>query len=105
MVSLSVLLAPAAVHAARQKDLNLSSKKVEARLFRKLDLKNYGSWLVSYGDLNGNGEADVLIVQVNRERRITCLTAIDMNGRILWQQGKPNKKHYPIRADACYQAL
>jgi len=105
MISLCVLFTPAAVQAARQKDLNPSSKKVEARLFRKLDLKNYGSWLVRYGDLNGNGEADVLIVQVNKERRITCITAIDMDGRILWQQGKPDKKHYSIRADAPIQIV
>ena len=105
IVSLCFFLVPVAVQAAKRKDLGSSSEKVETRLFRKLNLKNYGSWLVRYGDLNGDGEADILFVQVDRKRRITCLTAIEMNGRILWQQGKPNKRHYSITADAPVQIV
>ncbi len=51
------------------------------------------------GDLNGNGRAELLLVQPDNRQdvryiphQVQCLTAYDLNGSMLWQQGKPSKE-------------
>ncbi|MBL8025663.1 MAG: hypothetical protein JNL74_04595 [Fibrobacteres bacterium] len=56
---------------------------------RKVDLKNYGSNLFRFGDLNGDGEHDALYVQGSFSYGPSCLTAITLDGTILWQNGVP----------------
>ena len=52
-----------------------------------------------FGDLNGDGEIDVLIGQVvhhghkDRNTELSCLTAMTFDGDILWQKGKPEKQN------------
>ncbi len=49
-----------------------------------------------FGDLNGDGDLDVLIAQVNnhgpkdRNSEIGCMTAMTFDGDILWQSGMPD---------------
>ncbi len=48
-----------------------------------------------FGDLTGHGSCEVLIAQgtplrpSNNYNSLTCLTAIDLSGRVLWQRGRP----------------
>jgi hypothetical protein len=49
-----------------------------------------------FGDLTGNGGVDILIAQGtplkpnDSYNSLTCLTAIDLGGRVLWQRGRPH---------------
>ncbi|MCX8156627.1 MAG: hypothetical protein N3J91_09305 [Verrucomicrobiae bacterium] len=66
---------------------------------------NYGSDYVRLGDLDGDGMLDVLCIQAyapghpagsqggEHVSEITCLTAINLDGKILWQIGKPDLKN------------
>lgn len=70
---------------AKGADKNIRSKVV---LVKKIDFKDFGAIAgVRLGDLNGDGQADILIAQ-NQKQSITCLTAIDLDGNKLWQLGK-----------------
>ncbi|MFD1956030.1 hypothetical protein ACFSL6_18095 [Paenibacillus thailandensis] len=49
------------------------------------------------GDLNGDGRAELLLVQPDNRQdvryiphQVQCLTAFDLDGRLLWQTGKPD---------------
>ncbi|MEK3785157.1 hypothetical protein [Paenibacillus sp. FSL K6-1230] len=49
------------------------------------------------GDLNGDGRAELLLVQPDNRQdvryiphQVQCLTAYDLEGRLLWQTGKPD---------------
>lgn len=49
------------------------------------------------GDLNGDGRAELLLVQPDDRQdvryiphQVQCLTAYDLNGSMLWQQGEPS---------------
>ena len=75
------------------------------RLWRRIALGDYGSKYARIGDLDGDGRPDVLLVQVHctdgNEHRavISCLTAIDLDGKILWQVGKPDIAHIYFGGD------
>jgi outer membrane protein assembly factor BamB len=49
------------------------------------------------GDLNGDGKMELLLVQPDNRQdvryiphQVQCLTAFDLEGRLLWQRGTPN---------------
>jgi rhamnogalacturonan endolyase len=60
---------------------------------------------VRFGDLDGDGELEVLLAQcVNRGGTdnlagISCLTAYKLSGAILWQIGEPHRGHGMVSAD------
>jgi hypothetical protein len=75
-------------------------------LWKKLDLKDFGCGRsVRFGDLTGDGRLNVLFAQCqkrmfkDRYANISCLTAIDLNGGILWQIGEPHPDNLYITAD------
>jgi hypothetical protein len=74
------------------------------RLVRTIKFKDYGSTQIRFGDLNGDGVPDALLVQATepdakRQTVITCLTAIDLKGRVLWQVGKPSIRNQHRSSD------
>jgi hypothetical protein len=69
------------------------------KLAKKIDLKGCGSGRqLRFGHLLGNDEYQFVIAQcqkrVNRDAygTISCLTAFDLDGNILWQHGEPTDK-------------
>src|SRR6185369_4667208 len=55
----------------------------------------YGAKFFRFGDLDGDGIPDAIAVQATAPEgqpkcRITCLTAISLEGKFLWQVGKPD---------------
>lgn len=67
----------------------------QPHLIKTISLKNFGAGRqIRIGDLTGNGKNDFLIAQniklngIDLYSSISCLTAIDHNGKVLWQFGE-----------------
>ncbi|MCL2171803.1 MAG: hypothetical protein FWB71_06560, partial [Defluviitaleaceae bacterium] len=83
------------------------------RLWKKIDLQNFGtSRQIRFGHLCGGEQWHIVLAQaqkrVSRDAypHISCLTAIDLDGNILWQRGEPseNAAHLgKISADLPFQ--
>lgn len=78
----------------------------QPKLWKKIDFGNFGPGRsVRFGDLNGDGEKELLLAQCrkrvmkDRYADISCLTAVDLNGNILWQQGDPDPENAYLTAD------
>ena len=70
------------------------------KLLKKIDLKGCGTGRqLRFGHLLGNGEYQMVMAQcqkrVSRDAygTISCLTAFDLDGNILWQHGEPTDNH------------
>jgi hypothetical protein len=60
------------------------------------------------GDLNGDGRVDFLFAQSipffgSNYHQISCLTALDSSGKVLWQKGTPNPDHAYVSYDVAVQ--
>ncbi len=76
------------------------------RLWKKLETPGVGTARsVRFGDLDGDGRTDVLMVQnLPRVRTdaydmISALTAMDLDGRVLWTSGMPAREHTLLTND------
>lgn len=78
------------------------------KLYKKIDLKNFGTGRqIRFGHLCGGEKWYIVLAQGQRRVRrddcshISCLTAIDLDGNILWQRGEPSTEydHGKISAD------
>ena len=79
-------------------------------LWKKFDTPGFGTGRnVRFGDLDGDGRLDMLFAQnVAKVRgdafdQISCLTAVTLEGRVLWQQGRPNPKNALLTNDTPFQ--
>jgi len=76
------------------------------KLWRRIPTPGFGAGKsIRFGDLDGDGRTELLLAQ-NVQRmngdnfsEISCLTAIDLDGRILWQQGEPNSANALVTND------
>jgi rhamnogalacturonan endolyase len=73
---------------------NLRAQNPKPVVWKKIELGDYGAGRnIRFGDLDGDGKTDLLIGQ-NLMRfpydhaQLTCLTAINLEGKVLWQKGK-----------------
>jgi rhamnogalacturonan endolyase len=96
---------------AREAELaRLRKENPRPKLWKKFDTPGFGAGRnVRFGDLNGDGRLDMLIAQqVPKVRgdaydQISCLTAVTLDGRILWQLGRPNPKNGLLTNDTPFQ--
>jgi len=79
-------------------------------LWRTFDTPGFGTGRnVRFGDLDGDGRLDMVFAQnVAKVRgdafdQISCLTAVTLEGRVLWQQGRPNLKNALLTNDTPFQ--
>lgn len=68
------------------------------KLWKKIDLKDFGtSRQIRFGHLTGTKEWHIVLAQAQKRvhrdayAHISCLTAIDLDGNILWQKGEPSE--------------
>jgi hypothetical protein len=80
------------------------------RLWRAFPTPGFGTGKnVRVGDLDGDGEPDMLFAQnIPRVRgdafdHISCLTAVRLDGRILWQLGRPDARNGLLTNDTPFQ--
>ncbi|MEX2262805.1 MAG: hypothetical protein WD696_12690 [Bryobacteraceae bacterium] len=82
----------------------------QPRLIRTFTTPGFGAGRnVRFGDLDGDGRIDMLIAQnIPRVRgdafdHISCLTAVTLDGRILWQSGRPDPRNGLLTNDTPFQ--
>jgi hypothetical protein len=96
--------------AEREKDLaDARSRIPRPKLWKQFATPNFGAGRnVRFGDLDGDGRPEMLIAQ-NIPRigdnfiQISCLTAANLDGRVLWQLGRPNPRNGLLTADTPFQ--
>ncbi len=90
---------------------DLQTKNPRLKLWKRIDTKGFGTWRkLRFGDLNGDGQIDVLIGQVedhsypyNSFVELSCLTAMTFDGKMLWQTGTPKKISHEVAGDVAFQ--
>jgi rhamnogalacturonan endolyase len=97
--------------AKREGELRrLRTENPQPKLVRKFETPRFGAGRnVRFGDLDGDGRLDMLFAQnVPKVRgdafdHISCLTAVSLDGKVLWQQGRPNPKNGLLTNDTPFQ--
>ena len=79
-------------------------------LWKKFDVKDFGMGRnLRFGDLTGNGVVDILVGQVvhhgpkDRNSELSCLTAVNLDGDVLWQIGEPDPWKNHLTNDVAFQ--
>lgn len=97
--------------AARERELAaLRAANPGLKLWKKFDTPRFGAGRnVRFGDLDGDGKVDMLIAQNTRKAyknsysQITCLTAVNLDGKVLWQMGRPDPYNDVLANDTPFQ--
>jgi rhamnogalacturonan endolyase len=89
---------------------SLQADNPQPRLWRQFSVAGFGAGSnVRFGDLDGDGEMEMLLAQniqtVSGDSfdTISCLTAVKLDGTILWQSGKSNPRNGLVTNDNPYQ--
>ncbi|MCX7723552.1 MAG: hypothetical protein N2379_10935, partial [Verrucomicrobiae bacterium] len=97
--------------AQRERELDeLRAANPKMTLWKRIRTDGFGvGRSLRFGDLDGDGQIDVLIGQVrhhgpkDRNSELSCLTAVTLDGRILWQIGEPDPWHDNLTSDVAFQ--
>ena len=99
--------------AIKEAETEEMKKHPKMKLWKKIDLKNFGtSRQIRFGHLTGTDEWYVVLAQMQKRicrdayGFISCLTAIDLEGNVLWQLGEPSDKTEElgkVSADMAFQ--
>jgi len=102
-------------YARRKAALQAEERKLQAAnpkpvVWRKIQLEGFGVGRnLRFGDLNGDGEVDILVGQVvhhgpkDQYSELSCLTALDLQGHILWRIGQPDPWKDHLTNDVAFQ--
>jgi rhamnogalacturonan endolyase len=96
----------ARVKARQDEEARLRAENPRPKLWKKLDTPKFGAGrAVRFGDLDGDGRPDVVMAQ-NMPRikgdaydLISCLTAMTLDGKVLWQIGEPSRDNALLTND------
>ena len=96
--------------ARREEELaELRSRNPRPKLWKQFATPKFGAGRnVRFGDLDGDGAPEMLIAQ-NIPRigdnfiQISCLTAVNFDGKVLWQLGRPDPRNGLLTADTPFQ--
>lgn len=97
--------------AKREAELaSLRAENPQPKLWKRFDTPRFGAGRnARFGDLDGDGQSDMLIAQHVRKAsrnafdQISCLTAVNFNGKVLWQIGRPEPFNDVIANDTPFQ--
>ncbi len=101
----------AATIAKREQELTrLRAENPQPKVWKKFSTPKFGAGRnVRFGDLDGDGKTDMLIAQ-NVPRvmgdafdHISALTAVSLDGRVLWQSGRPDPRNGLLTNDTPFQ--
>ena len=98
------------VRTRRKQEAKLQAANPRPVVWKKFSISDYGVGRnLRFGDLDGDGEIDVLFGQVlhhgakDRNSELSCLTAVNLDGRVLWQEGKPDGWKNHLTNDVGFQ--
>ncbi len=90
--------------------LQLRAGNPKPKLWKKFATPKFGAGRnIRFGDLDGDGQIDMLIAQnIPRVRgdafdAISCLTAVTLEGKVLWQKGRPDPRNGLLTNDTPFQ--
>jgi rhamnogalacturonan endolyase len=97
--------------ASRGKELaSLRAANPQLKLWKKFETPKWGAGRnVRFGDLDGDGRPEMLIAQNIPKVRgdafdhISCLTAVTLDGKVLWQIGRPDPRNGLLTNDTPFQ--
>lgn len=70
------------------------------RAISGFDTEDFGSEVLRVGDLNGDGQTELVFVQsAFGPRTIECITATTLAGEVLWQVGRPSAANGRVYSD------
>lgn len=100
-----------AVKVKREQELDkLQASNPKPVLWKKVSTDGFGVGRnLRFGDLNGDGQIDVLICQMkhhgpkDRNSEVGALTAMTFDGEILWQVGEPDHWKDHLTNDVAFQ--
>jgi hypothetical protein len=88
----------------------LEADNPRPKLWKKFDTPVFGAGRnVRFGDLDGDGVPDMLIAQNvpkvtgDAAVEISCLTAVTLDGKVLWQVGRPDPRNALLTCDTPFQ--
>lgn len=80
------------------------------KLWRRIDTHGFGTDRnIRVGDLNNDGRNELLLAQPRSYLgsddfcTLACLTAVDLEGNVLWQRGTPTHEQHETTTDLCFQ--
>ncbi|MDQ1914918.1 hypothetical protein RAC89_31525 [Paenibacillus sp. GD4] len=103
------------IAACRDTELELAKLRTEypqPRLWKTIDFKNFGTARqIRFGHLLGTDEVQIVLAQHQKRghkdayAHISCLTALSLDGEVLWQLGEPSTltDHALLSADLPFQ--
>jgi len=98
------------VAAKDREETKLQAANPKPVVLKKFAIKEYGVGRnLRFGDLDGDGQIDILFGQVihhgrkDRNSELSCITAVNLDGKVLWQKGKPDSWKNHLTNDVGFQ--
>jgi rhamnogalacturonan endolyase len=96
--------------ARNDEEARLEAANPKMILWKKIYTPGYGVGRnFRFGDLDGDGQIDILVVQqihhgpTDSYSEVGCITALAASGRMLWQNGMPDRWHDQLTNDVGVQ--
>lgn len=96
--------------AREETESRLESANPGMLLWKKIRTPGFGVGRnLRFGDLDGDGRIDILVVQQNHHgpadshSEVGCITALNVDGKVLWQNGTPDAWHDQLTNDVAVQ--
>lgn len=99
-----------AIGARNAEEKALQDANPKLKLVKKIDLKDFGmARNIRFGDLDGDGQNDFILGQVvhhgpkDRNSELSCMTALNFEGKQLWQVGEADPWKTSLTSDVAFQ--